>query len=118
MRSWYLVVHSRATTIECDTGLATSYEGSSGCRGPTCTVGSGIDTVPDECFHLDIGACPDGQVGVWHSDAVIQPGPRDGHGRTLEYTASSRVDRGAYKAERKRHVLRMPCRSVTEPYQT
>ena len=28
--------------------------------------------------HLDVGAC----VGVWHSDAVMQPGPRDGRGST------------------------------------
>jgi hypothetical protein len=34
--------------------------------------------VPDVAFHLDVG----GQVGVWHSDAVMQPGPRDGRGST------------------------------------
>lgn len=39
---------------------------------------SGRDTVPDVPFHLDVG----GQVGVWHSDAVMQPGPRDGRGST------------------------------------
>ena len=33
-------------------------------------------------LHLDAGACPRGQVGVWHSDAVMQPGPRDGRGST------------------------------------
>jgi hypothetical protein len=33
-------------------------------------------------LHLDDGACPRGQVGVWHSDAVMQPGPRDGRGST------------------------------------
>jgi hypothetical protein len=66
------------STIECDTGLATSYEGSrSGCRG-SIRILSGSDTVPDVAFHLYVG----GQVGVWHSDAVMQPGPRDGRGST------------------------------------
>ena len=40
---------------------------------------SGSDTLPDAALvHLDVGAC----VGVWHSDAVMQPGPRDGRGST------------------------------------
>lgn len=33
-------------------------------------------------LHLDADACPRGQVGVGHSDAVMQPGPRDGRGST------------------------------------
>jgi hypothetical protein len=45
--------------------------------GRVCIL-SGSDTVPDVAFHLDVG----GQVGVWHSDAVMQPGPRDGRGST------------------------------------
>ena len=47
------------------------------------------------CFHLDVG----GQVGVWHSDAVMQPGPRDDHGSTIGDIALPRVGREAYKAE-------------------
>lgn len=70
------------STIECDTGLATSYEGSSGCRGPILCISRGAIPYPMFPLHLDAGACPRGQVGVWHSDAVMQPGPRDGRGST------------------------------------
>lgn len=38
------------STIECDTGLATSYEGSSGCRGPILCISRGAHTVPDVSF--------------------------------------------------------------------
>lgn len=70
------------STIECDTGLATSYEGSSGCRGPILCISRGAIPYPMFPLHLDADACPRGQVGVWHSDAVMQPGPRDGRGST------------------------------------
>jgi len=109
------LVFSGRSTIECDQGtqgLPPPVKGRVAAAGRFAQDGRGAIPYSTRCFHLDVGAC---QVDVWHSDAVMQPGPRNGPSSTTVDRALPRVGWEAYKSDLqcKRHALRMPCRSAS-----